>query len=391
MKALRIILASIRKADEEFNLFKDNTSICIGISGGKDSMALLYCLHLYQKYAKINFEIKPMTIDLGFPNSDFTKLKEYVSSLGYDLYIKDAKQVYEILKIQEEKQNLPHLPCSICSRMKKAIINKVAEELNCNHVSFAHHKDDAIETLFLNEIYGGRIGTFAPKMYLTNDKITFIRPFIYVEENTIKRLIKEENIPVFPSTCPNDKHTKREDIKNLLNNIYKQYPSSKDNFLTMLNNKEKLDVFFNHFEFKVSYSKYYFKHVEDLESLIKEMKFLKIKNIPKANLYHLHYYKNDTLLGIINIAKNDRNFTIKILKFKNYKDIDIILYDLYEKIYSKYNPINFDIEIDIQALKTIKFLPYKNKKKLGSKYLISLIDNPVYLLKELKINNVIKK
>ena len=268
MKALRIILASIRRADEEFNLFKDNTSICIGISGGKDSMALLYCLHLYQKYAKIKFKIKPMIIDLGFPNSDFTKLKEYVSSLGYELYIKDAKQVYEILKIQEEKQHLPHLPCSICSRMKKAIINKVAEELNCNHVSFAHHKDDAIETLFLNEIYGGRMATFAPKMYLTNDKITFIRPFIYVEENTIKRLIKEENIPVFPSTCPNDKHTKREDIKTLLNNFYKEFPASKDNFLTMLNNKEKLDVFFNHFEFKVSYTNYYFKHTEDLESLI---------------------------------------------------------------------------------------------------------------------------
>ena len=391
MKALRIILASIRRADEEFNLFKDNTSICIGISGGKDSMALLYCLHLYQKYAKIKFKIKPMIIDLGFPNSDFTKLKEYVSSLGYELYIKDAKQVYEILKIQEEKQHLPHLPCSICSRIKKAIINKVAEELNCNHVSFAHHKDDAIETLFLNEIYGGRMATFAPKMYLTNDKITFIRPFIYVEENTIKRLIKEENIPVFPSTCPNDKHTKREDIKTLLNNFYKEFPASKDNFLTMLNNKEKLDVFFNHFEFKVSYTKYYFKHTEDLESLIKEMKFLKSKSIPKSNMHHLHYYKNNKLIGIINILKENRNFTIKLLKFNNYKDIDIILYDLYEKIYSKFNPINFNIELNNEILKSIKYLPYKNKKKLGNKYLISLTENPVYLLKELKINKVINK
>ncbi len=391
MKALRIILASIKRADQEFNLFKEDTSICIGVSGGKDSMALLYCLDLYKKYSKTKFEIHPMVIDLGFPNSDFNELKNYVSSLGYNLYIKDAKQVYEILSIQKEKQHLTHLPCSICSKMKKAIINKVAHELNCTYVSFAHHKDDAIETLFLNEIYGGRIATFAPKMFLTNEKITFIRPFIYVEEKTIERLIKEENIPVFTSSCPNDKHTKREDIKNVLKDIYKKFPSAKDNFLTMLNNKEKLDIFFDHFEFKVENTSYYFKHVTDLESLILEMNFLKSKKIPSSNNIHLHYYHENTLIGVINLTKNDRKFVVTLVNFTSsyLKYLELIIYDLYLKIYDKFNPISFYLDVNKKIIKNIKYIPL-NKEKLGNKYLISISINPVYISKIFKENNLIK-
>ena len=192
MKGIRILLASIRKADIEFNLINDNDKIVIGISGGKDSMALLYALNLYKKFSKANFELYPCMIDLGFPNFNPKEIKDYVNKLGYELKILDEKQVFTILKIQQEKQNLPNLPCSICSRMKKAIINKYAEKINANKVTFAHHKDDAIETLFLNEIYGGRFATFAPKMFLTNDQLTFIRPFIFVREKDILKTIKEE-------------------------------------------------------------------------------------------------------------------------------------------------------------------------------------------------------
>lgn len=391
MKALRIILASIKRADEEFNLFKENSSICIGVSGGKDSMALLYALNIYKKYAKINFNIKPMVIDLGFPSSNFSALKEYVSSLGYELYIKDAKQVYQILSIQKEKQKMALLPCSICSRMKKAIINKVAHELNCSYVSFAHHKNDAIETLFLNEIYGGRIATFAPKMYLNNDKITFIRPFINVNESTIKRLIKEENIPVFPSFCPNDKKTKREDIKNLIASIEKEYPSSKDNFLTMLKNEEKLDTFFIHFEYKVQYTSFYFKHVEKIEDLINEMRFLKTSKLPQKNLYHLHYFdnKNNKMVGIINIEKKDKQFILKEFSFKENSPIELIIYDLYNRVYLKYNPLKFYLKINKKTLNNLTHFPYKSIKKLGNKYLILIDENPVFISKALKNSKII--
>lgn len=385
MKALRIILASIKKADIDFNLFKENSRICIGISGGKDSMSLFYALNIYKLYSKINFEIVPMMIDLGFPNTKLDEIKEYFNELGTPLYIEDAKSVYQILSIQKEKQHLDHLPCSICSKMKKAIINKVAKKLNCDYVSFGHHKNDAIETLFLNAIYGGRIATFSPKMFFSRDKLTFIRPFIYIDESIITRLIKEENIKIFKSTCPNDKKTERENIKTLIKDINKMYPSSKDNFLAMLNNKEKLDVFFNHFEHKIEKNeKYYYKIIEDSSSIIDEYKFLNKKLYLDKNLTHIHVYKDNKFFGVIIYLKKDKEFTIKLIKLKDYSDLDYILYDLYNEIYKKYNPIIFRIRLTKVIEKHLKAFTLDKKEKLGNTYLVLIDENPAKISKRLK-------
>lgn len=388
MKALRIILASIKKADIDFNLFKENSRICIGISGGKDSMALFYALNIYKLYSKVNFEVIPMMIDLGFPNTKLDEIKEYFNELGTPLYIEDAKSVYQILSIQKEKQHLDHLPCSICSKMKKAIINKVAKKLNCDYVSFGHHKNDAIETLFLNAIYGGRIATFSPKMFFSRDKLTFIRPFIYIDESIITRLIKEENIKIFKSTCPNDKKTERENIKTLIKDINKIYPSSKDNFLTMLNNKEKLDVFFNHFEHKIERNeKYYYKIIEDLSSIIDEYKFLNKKLYLDKNLTHIHVYKDNKFFGVILYLKKDKEFTIKLIKLKDYIDLDYILYDLYNEIYKKYNPITFRLRLTKVIEKHLKAFTLNKKEKLGNSYLVLIDENPAKISKRLKSIN----
>ena len=123
----------------------------------------------------------------------------------------DVNELYEILKANQEDDK--HLPCSICSKMKKAIINKAAKFYGCNKVAFAHHVDDAIETLVMNSIYGGKVDTFSPKMYLTNDKITFIRPLCLAHEHDIQKTVKENNIPLLKSNCPADKFTERENIK----------------------------------------------------------------------------------------------------------------------------------------------------------------------------------
>ena len=124
MRAIRKVLASIRNADSRFALINSGDKIVVGVSGGKDSLVLVYALHLYRKFAKSNFEIKPVILDLGFPGFDPNPLKDYLSSLGLDLYVADAKNVYPILKAHQKEG--AHLPCSICSRMKKAAINKVA-------------------------------------------------------------------------------------------------------------------------------------------------------------------------------------------------------------------------------------------------------------------------
>ncbi len=242
MKSIRTVLACIRKADSTYNLIEHGDKIVIGLSGGKDSIALTYCLTLYQKFSHTDFKLQPVTLDLGFPNFNPQPMVTFCRSIGLELMVVDCREVYKILKIQQEKQDLKHLPCSICSRMKKAAINKVANEIAFNKVAFAHHADDAIETLMMNEIYGSRIATFSPKMHLAKADITFIRPLILTHENEIKRLVKEENLPVFDSHCPADKTTTREDIKNLMNDIYHSYPQAQENFIKMLSKYEQMDL-----------------------------------------------------------------------------------------------------------------------------------------------------
>ena len=240
MKAIRTVLACIRKADQRYNLINHGDKILIGLSGGKDSVALTYALSLYQKFSHTDFVIQPVIMDLGFPNFDPTSMRDFCESLGLKLIVVDNTEVYRILKIQQKDKE--HLPCSICSRMKKASMNKVANEIGFNKVAFAHHADDAIETYMMNTLFGGRVASFSPKMHLARADITFIRPLIEVRESDIIKLVKEENLPVLDSHCPANQHTKREDMKNLLKDIYKKYPIAKDNLLTMLSNYEKEDI-----------------------------------------------------------------------------------------------------------------------------------------------------
>ncbi|MBR0295173.1 MAG: GNAT family N-acetyltransferase [Bacilli bacterium] len=259
MKAIRIILACLRNADQTYNLINHGDKIIVGVSGGKDSVLLLYALSLYQKFSHTDFTIQPVTLDLGFPNSNFDTIKEFCHSLGLELIVSDAKEVYPILKANQG--NSPHLPCSICSRMKKAAINKVANELGFNKVAFAHHADDAVETLFMNEFHGGRIATFSPKMHLEKADIIFIRPFILARESDIIRAVKEENLPVNGSNCPADKHTTREDIKRMLKDIYHHYPMAKENLLSMLSNYEKDDTWGKEIEYQIDNDGLYLKPI----------------------------------------------------------------------------------------------------------------------------------
>lgn len=246
---IRDILAAIKRADESFNLIEEGDRIVLGISGGKDSIVLFYAMTLYQKFSNKNFTIFPVMLDLGFSQFDASNFQAFFRSLGHELIIADSRQVAPILEIQKEKQGLSKLPCSICSRMKKAGINKEAKTLGANKVAFAHHVDDALETLLMNMISGGRFALFSPKMHLSNADITFIRPLIFVEEDTIKETLKELNLPIMGSACPNDKKTRREDIKQLLNNIYEETPEAKKNFQLMLTNYQNSDLWFD----KLSY------------------------------------------------------------------------------------------------------------------------------------------
>ena len=383
MDAIRIILASIKRADEDFNLISDGDRIALGVSGGKDSMALLYTLSLYKKFSKINFEIIPINIDLGFPNYESKEMEEYCASLGLKLIIADGKTVYEILEEQRKLQNKNLLPCSICSRMKKAIINKKAKELNCNKVSFAHHKSDAIETLFLNELYGGRIATFEPKMFLENEAITFIRPFIYIDEKEIIRLIKEKGIPIFPSNCPNDKKTKREDIKNIILSLNKDFPSSYDNFLTMLENEEQFNVLFLHRENKVNNNGLYYKKIVEFCKVFEEFEYLKTPLEISKKSTHYHLYLTNELVGILLLTNKEKHYVIENIWLKEDAYFIPFVFKLYWNISKKVNPITFSLK-KRKYFKEARRMHFENKN--GS-YVLSM--NPRNLDALLKKENLI--
>ena len=243
--SMKKILAQVRKADQMFSLVEDKDKIAIGLSGGKDSSLLLYTMYLY-KYLYENtyhktFDIVGIHMDLNFGEGDFSKLQQWFSQYPIEIYSYESK-IADILELNKHKERID---CSLCSTLKKgAVINK-AKELGCNKVGFAHHADDAIETLFMNMIYGGRVATFDPKMYLSNSETTFIRPFCLSFESEIAKTCKHLNIPIIKSGCPNDGYTKRQDIKEMLHSIYHEYPQAKENFLLSLYNKEQLNLYLN--------------------------------------------------------------------------------------------------------------------------------------------------
>jgi len=324
MKAIRTVLACIRKADQMYNLINHGDKILIGLSGGKDSVALTYALSLYQKFSHTDFIIQPVMLDLGFPGFNPYEMNKFCESLGLKLMVVDNTEVYRILQIQQKDKE--HLPCSICSRMKKASMNKIANELGFNKVSFAHHADDAIETYMMNSLFGGRVASFAPKMHLERADITFIRPLIHVRESDIIKLVKEENLPVMSSGCPANMHTRREDMKNLLKDIYKKWPIAKDNLLTMLSNYEKEDIWGKEIYHQIDQDGLTLKpvttpmdmmHVLDIRSKV----FIYEQNCPydievveeeEKESHHYLIYNKDIVVGTIRYRQTgDREFKIE--------------------------------------------------------------------------------
>ncbi len=240
---MKKILAQVRKADRMFSLIEDKDRIGIGLSGGKDSSLLLYAMYLYRflyenTYRK-TFDIVGIHIDLNFGEQDCVPLLEWFSR--YDITVHcEQSQIADILKLN---QHNGRISCSLCSTLKKGAVIRSAKSLGCNKVAFAHHADDAIETLLMNMIYGGRIATFDPKMYLDHSETTFIRPFCLSFESDIARTCRSLEIPIIKSGCPNDGYTKRQDIKELLHSIYHEYPQAKENFLLSLYNHEQINLY----------------------------------------------------------------------------------------------------------------------------------------------------
>lgn len=236
---MKRILGSIRRAVEEYNLIEDGDKVAVGVSGGKDSMALLYALKLFQRFSPVKYDLEALTLTLGFDGFDLTPVKEFCAKIDVPYTIKETKIGKIVFDVREEKN-----PCSLCAKMRRGALHNLMKEKGCNVLALGHHADDAIETLFMSMFYEGRINTFSPKTHLSRKDIYAIRPMIYVEEREIIGAIRKHGLPIVESPCPANKQTKREEIKTLMRQIYKEIPGSKDRIITSMKNEEQVNLWF---------------------------------------------------------------------------------------------------------------------------------------------------
>jgi len=374
MTSEKSLLACVRKADYNFNLIQDGDKILVGLSGGKDSYALIKILNRYAQFKNKNFTFIALFIDLGF-GSDATPLIDFCKKENIELIIQESHDVAKILNLHK-KNDL--LPCSICSRMKKAIINQAAHRCGATKVAFAHHTDDAIETLFMNMTYGGRFATFAPKMHLDKEDITFIRPFIYAREKDIITYSHKEKFPILANQCGNDKKTKREDFKIFLDDYYKKYPVAKSNFQAMLLNQEKTQLWYDDFVYGFDDGCYVKKVVtaSDMSRcyLIRKEVFMKEQAVPldeeidNNDITYTHYLfftKENTAIGTMRILLDEEKHIvlfgrIAILKeYRGEKYGQRMVCQVEKLISQKYTPLTIRLAAQARALDFYKSIGYK--------------------------------
>ena len=218
------ILSNFRKAIEEYKMIDEGDKIGICLSGGKDSITMLYAFKALQRFYPKHFDIVAISINPGFEFFDTQFLQKICDDLDIPLFIDDSHAKEIVFDIRKEKN-----PCSLCANLRRGIINSIAIKEDCNKIALGHNQDDVLETFLLNLLYTGNIGTFAPKSYMDRTKITLIRPLIYTPEKDIKRFIKKNNISVMPKVCPMDGKSKREDMKQLIYTLSKNIPMVRAN------------------------------------------------------------------------------------------------------------------------------------------------------------------
>ncbi len=226
---LQQVLSLTRKAVDDYHMIEPGDRIAVGISGGKDSLTLLYALHGLQRFYPAAFELCAVTVDLGFWNLDLGRIEELCRTMDVEYHIVKT----DIARIVFEDRCESN-PCSLCAKMRKGALNDAMKEAGCNKVAYAHHKDDVVETMMMSLIYEGRFHTFRPVTYLDRTQITVIRPLIYMNEADVIGFVRKNDVPVVKSPCPADGHTKREYVKNLVRDINKEAPGVKERMFTAI-------------------------------------------------------------------------------------------------------------------------------------------------------------
>lgn len=224
---LQQVLSQVRRAADDYEMIQDGDKIAVGISGGKDSLTLLYALSTLRRFYPHPFELHAVTVDLGFENLNLGKIEALCKELDVPYTIVPT-QIASIVFDQRKEKN----PCALCAKMRKGALNEAIRGAGCNKIAYAHHKDDVVETLMLSLIYEGRFHTFAPVTFLDRMNLTVIRPLVYMKEADVIGFVHKHDVPVVKSPCPADGHTRREYVKQPLRQLNLENPGVKDRMFT---------------------------------------------------------------------------------------------------------------------------------------------------------------
>lgn len=228
---LQQLYSFTRRAIDDYQMIEEGDKIAVGISGGKDSLTLLYALHGLRHFYPHHFDLIAVTVDLGYENFDLSPIKSLCEEL--DIHYEVVKtNISEIVFKQNPKEN----PCSLCAKLRKGALNDAVKKLGCNKVAYAHHKDDIIETMILSLIFEGRFHSFSPKTFLDRTGLTVIRPLMYLSEADVIGFKNKYDLPIVKNPCTVDGFTKRQYAKDLLTQLNTDHLGTKDRMFTAILN-----------------------------------------------------------------------------------------------------------------------------------------------------------
>lgn len=222
---------AVGRAVHDYAMIRENHRVLLAVSGGVDSMVLLTLLYILKTRAPVRFSILPVYIDPGFENSFAQELEGYVKETFGNIRIESTDfGVYAHTEANTEN------PCFLCSHLRRKRLFEIAKEEGCSKIALGHHKDDIIETLFMNILYSGRIGTMKPSQPFFDDTFRIIRPLCYLEKEEIRRFHADRELPEFSHSCPSEPSSKRKRVRRLLNELYEENSHIKGNIFSAMGN-----------------------------------------------------------------------------------------------------------------------------------------------------------
>lgn len=216
------LIGLVRRCVQDYHMIEEGDRIGVGVSGGKDSVALLAFLAELRKYNDKKFEVEAVTIDMGL-GMDYSSIQQLCDRLDVKFNLVKTEIGPIIFDHRKEKN-----PCSMCSKMRRGALNQAILDRGMNKLALGHHYDDAVETFMMSLIYEGRISCFQPVTDLDRTGIIQIRPMLYIHEKSIDSFVKRNDLPVITNRCPVDKYTKREEIKQLVYDLSATYPDLRE-------------------------------------------------------------------------------------------------------------------------------------------------------------------